>query len=126
MRRLAKFLHTMGAIGFAGAILVLLVLLAFAPAPEALAEYTAIRTAMDNVARWIFLPSLVLVLISGFLAIALSDVYKNAGWAWLKLATGVLVFEWVSSVSRGRCRTRRRSGRAFLPEFPIRPCSVQT
>lgn len=94
IQRLMKFLHTMGAIGFMGAMAGLLVLLAVAPGPEALDQYALIRAAMDGIARWIFLPSVALVLISGLLAIALNDVYKNAGWALTKLATGIIVFEW--------------------------------
>ncbi|MDP4026518.1 hypothetical protein Q8W71_28275 [Methylobacterium sp. NEAU 140] len=94
MRRLLKFLHTMGAIGLMGAMACLLVLLAAAPAPTAsLAGYALVRGAMGTIATWIFFPSLALTLIAGLLSIALTRAYLNAGWAWLKAATGVLVFE---------------------------------
>ena len=39
MRRMLKFLHTMGAIGPFGAMTCLLVLLAFTPQPTSLSEY---------------------------------------------------------------------------------------
>jgi hypothetical protein len=93
VRRLLKFLHTMGSAGLLGAMAALVVLLSLAPAPAALSGYAAIRGAMGAVATWIFLPSLAVTLMSGLLAMALNRAYLNAGWAWLKLATGVLMFE---------------------------------
>lgn len=94
MKRLLKFLHTIGAIGFVGAMACLLVLLSFTPAPASLPEYALMRGAMGAVAAYIFLPSLALTLVAGLLAMAINRGYHNAGWAWLKLATGILVFEW--------------------------------
>ncbi|MGU3538421.1 hypothetical protein [Methylobacterium sp. A54F] len=94
MRRLMKFLHTMGAIGLMGAMAALLVLLNLAPPPPAaLAGYAQIRGAMAAICTWIFLPSLALTLIAGLLALA-NRAFHSAGWAWLKLATGVVMFEW--------------------------------
>ena len=60
-----KFLHTMGAIGLMGAMASFLVLLSIAPPPADLEAYALVRSAMDRIARWIFLPSLVLTLIAG-------------------------------------------------------------
>jgi hypothetical protein len=94
MRRLMKFLHTMGAVGLMGAMACLLVLLGLTPAPAQLAEYALMRGAMGDIARWIFLPSLALTLIAGLLAIAVNRAFHNAGWAWAKLASGILLFEW--------------------------------
>ena len=93
MRQLLKFLHTLGAIGMMGAMASLGVLLIFAPAPTALAEYAAVRSAMAAVATWIFMPSLGVTLIAGLLAIAASPAFHNAGWAWAKAASGILIFE---------------------------------
>ena len=93
MRRLLKFLHTMGAVGLMGAMACLLVLTSVTPPPASLAGYALMRGAMSAVATWIFLPSLGLTLVAGLLAIALNRGYHNAGWAWVKLATGILVFE---------------------------------
>lgn len=39
------------------------------------------------------MPSLGLTLIAGLLAIAASPAFHNSGWAWLKAATGILLFE---------------------------------
>lgn len=93
MKRLLKFLHTIGAIGLMGAMASLLVLLDLAPPPTSLAGYALIRGAMGAIATWIFFPSLALTLIAGLLAIAFSRGFHNAGWVWLKALSGVLVFE---------------------------------
>lgn len=95
MRRLMKFLHTMGAIGVMGAMASLIVMLGVVPPPSsAPAGYALMRGAMAAVATWVFLPSLALMLVAGLLAIALNRAFHNAGWAWVKLATGVLMFEY--------------------------------
>ncbi len=83
----------MGAVGLMGAMACLLVLLSLTPPRESLAGYALMRGAMGAVATWIFLPSLALTLVAGLLAVALHRGFLEAGWAWVKLATGVLVFE---------------------------------
>jgi uncharacterized membrane protein len=93
MRRLVKFLHTLGAIGMMGAMATFLVLLLFLPEPASIAEYARIRLAMGAISNWIFLPSMVLTLISGLLAIAVTRAFQDVGWVWIKLATGISVFE---------------------------------
>jgi len=76
-----------------GAMACLIVLMHFAPPPASLAGYALMRGAMAEIATWIFFPSLALTLIAGLLAIAVNRAYQNAGWAWVKAATGILVFE---------------------------------
>ncbi|WP_375458177.1 hypothetical protein [uncultured Enterovirga sp.] len=93
MRKLLKFLHTIGAIGLMGSMASLLVLLSVAPPPSSLASYALIRGAMGSIATWIFFPSLGLTLVAGLLAIGLNPGYHSAGWALAKLATGILIFE---------------------------------
>ncbi len=93
MRRLLKFSHTMGAIGLMGAMACLLVLLSLTPAPAQLAQYALMRGAMGQIATWVILPSFALTLIAGLLAMAFNRAFHNAGWAWVKLATGIVVFE---------------------------------
>jgi hypothetical protein len=84
----------MGAIGLMGAVASLLVLMSFAPpSTTSLAGYALMRGAMAEIVTWIFFPSLALTLIAGLLAIAANRAFHNAGWAWVKLATGVLIFE---------------------------------
>lgn len=93
LRRLLKFLHVIGAIGLMGSMACLLVLMSFTPSPKSLAEYALMHGAMDEIATWVFFPSLVLTLMAGLLAIGVNRAYHNAGWAWAKLATGTLIFE---------------------------------
>ena len=88
-----KFLHTIGAIGLMGAMACLIVLLEFVPKPTSISEYALITAAMSGVATWVLFPSLAVTLIAGLLAIALNRAYHSAGWAWAKLATGILIFE---------------------------------
>jgi hypothetical protein len=89
-----KFLHTIGAIGLMGAMACLIVLLGFVPKPTSLSEYALMTAAMSGIVTWVFFPSLAVTLIAGLLAIALNRAHHSAGWAWAKLATGVLIFEW--------------------------------
>jgi uncharacterized membrane protein len=93
MRRLLKFLHTIGAIGLMGSMASLLVLIRVTPSPADLALYAEMRGAMAAIATWIFFPSLALTLAAGLLAIAVNRTFHDAGWVWAKLATGVLMFE---------------------------------
>jgi len=93
MRRLAKFLHTAAAIGFAGSLACLMVLSSTLPPASFVSDYATARTAMATIGDWVYLPSLVLVLVSGLLSMGLSPVFMNARWALLKLVSGILVFE---------------------------------
>ena len=93
MRRLLKFLHTMGAVGLLGAMASLIIMSSVMPPKSSLGAYAAMRGAMGAVSTWLFLPSLGLSLIAGLLAIAVNRAFHNAGWAWVKLISGVLLFE---------------------------------
>ena len=83
----------MGAIGLMGSMASLLVLLSMAPPPGELAPYALIHGAMGSIATWIFFPSLGLTLIAGLIALGYSKAYHNAGWAWAKAISGILIFE---------------------------------
>jgi len=102
MRRLMKFLHTIGAIGLMGSMACLIVLLNLTPAPTAsLSHYAEMRAAMGAISRWIFFPSLALTLVAGLVSLAVNPGLHSAGWALTKLATGVLVFEWGFAAIQG-------------------------
>lgn len=88
-----KLAHVAGSTGFCAALLALLALHASLPEPGFTEEFVMLRIAMGNVAKWLLLPSTALVVVTGLFSMAASDVYKNAGWVWLKLATGILVLE---------------------------------
>jgi hypothetical protein len=94
LRRLLKLLHEIGAVGVVGSFAACLVLVAGAPAPSrSLIAYAAVRQDIASISRWLLVPSLALVLISGLLAIAANEGYKNAAWAWIKALLGVSMFE---------------------------------
>ncbi len=93
-QRLMKSLHTVGAIGMTGAMACLLAMFAVIPPTNDIARYATMRSAMDAIARYVFLPSVALTLVAGLLAIAINRRFHNAGWVGIKLISGILVFEW--------------------------------
>jgi hypothetical protein len=94
LRRLLKTFHEIGAIGVMGSFAACIVLVVTAPAPtRSLVAYAAVRQGIAEITRWLLVPSLAVVLISGLFAIAATEAYKNAGWAWLKALLGISMFE---------------------------------
>ena len=75
-----------------GALACLLVLAKLAPPPGSIPAYALIRASMAEIAHWIVFPSLILTLAPGLLAIAVTRAFHDAGWAWAKAATGILIF----------------------------------
>jgi hypothetical protein len=63
------------------------------PPVTSLSEYAAMRNSLAAVSKWLIMPSMLGVIVSGLLAMALNFSYMEAPWAWLKLLSGVLVFE---------------------------------
>lgn len=92
MRLTLKFLHEVSSIGLIGSLIAYLVLVATANV-EAPAEYAAVRHGIDMICRWVLLPSLAVVLISGLLAIAVTRPYMEARWVWVKTLLGISMFE---------------------------------
>ncbi len=113
MRHLLKFLHTLGAIGLMGAMAAFLVAV-FAPPPASLAGQAVLMGAMASIATWVFLPSLVVTLISGLLAMVASPGYMDAGWVWVKAATGILMFEGGFTAVAGPIQEAGRTSAAAL------------
>lgn len=93
MKRTLKLLHTLAAMGMGGGICASLVLLARAPPMDDIAAYLTLRENLASIARMVLLPATALTLVSGLLSIAVHRPFHNAGWAWFKALTGVLVFE---------------------------------
>jgi len=88
-RRSLKALHQISAIGGGDGLAACLVigLTANTASP---AEFAAARQA---IARYVLVPSLAVVLMTGMLAIAATRAYHDAGWAWVKALLGLSVFE---------------------------------
>jgi len=91
-RRLIRFLHEIGAIGVLGSLAACVVLVATAPADSTVA-YAATRHGIEAVSRWLLVPSLLLVIVSGLLAIIATRPYMDAGWVWVKALLGISMFE---------------------------------
>jgi uncharacterized membrane protein len=117
MRKLLKFLHTLGGIGLLGAMLALLVLHANLPSPQFdLAGYVAVRNIMDALAQAVLLPSLGVTIVAGLLSMAAVPAYHGAGWVWAKLATGILMFEGTLLGVQGPLEREAIRARALLSD----------
>ncbi len=92
-RRLLKFAHTLGAAGFMGGAVALIAMAIGVRAPVGAAGELLLLSAMAKVAAWIIGPSMILVVVSGLLAMAVNPAFHDVGWVWLKAATGILVLE---------------------------------
>ena len=91
-RRSLKALHEVAAFGSGGGLAACLVIGATANTASPVA-FAAARDAIAAVARYVLVPSLAVVLITGLLAIAANRGFHSAGWAWAKALLGVSVFE---------------------------------
>ena len=116
-RRTLKALHELAALGVGGGLAACLVIgiTANIAAP---AEFAAARQAIVAIARYLLLPSLALVLVTGLLAIAATRGYHDAGWAWVKALLGIGVFEaalFTVGASSPSCRARSGCGHRPRP-----------
>ena len=91
-RRSLKALHQIAGIAGGGGLAACLVIGATAPI-TAPADFAAARHAIAAIARYVLVPSLALVLVTGLLAIAATRAFHDAGWAWVKALLGLSVFE---------------------------------
>jgi len=93
-QRVFRGLHLVGSAGVLGAFAAVLVAVLFAPDPQvSLNGYAATRMTAAMISKWILVPSLLLVICSGLLSMAVNPVYQNAGWAWFKALLGLAMFE---------------------------------
>ncbi|MDP9088095.1 MAG: hypothetical protein M3O26_05050 [Pseudomonadota bacterium] len=92
LKNLLKTLHEIGAVGTMGSFAAAIVLLATAPTKPQVA-YAAVLQGIASITKWLLIPSLAIVLVSGLLAIAANAAYKNAAWAWVKALLGIGTFE---------------------------------
>ena len=102
-RRALKILHEIGSAGIIGAIGAHLVLIGTADVSTP-AAYAVLRHGIEVVTERILLPSLLVVLVSGVLGIAVHPPFHNAGWAWIKAATGVSMLEGTLGGIQGTAR----------------------
>ena len=91
-KRILKILHELAAMGLTGALAAHMILLSSAP-QDSLEAYAVVRQGIQAISGWILVPSLMLALVSGLLAMAIHHPFQNAGWAWFKALLGLPMFE---------------------------------
>ena len=87
-----KVLHDVASIGFGGALAACLVINLTADRASP-ADFAAARDVFAAVAQYLLIPSMFIVVVSGLIALAATQAYLNAGWAWVKALLGLSVFE---------------------------------
>jgi hypothetical protein len=88
----AKTVHDLASITFGGALVACIVLNHLVPR-DTLAEFAAARALHAAIAQYLLVTSMVVVVLSGLMALAATQAYMGAGWAWLKALLGLGVFE---------------------------------
>jgi hypothetical protein len=91
-RRGLKILHELAAIGVGGGLAACLTINLTVSLSSA-ADYVVARQAIAAISRYVLVPSLAVVLVTGLLAIAATRGFHDAGWAWVKALLGLSVFE---------------------------------
>ncbi len=97
MRKTLKILHTLAACGMIGGLLVYMLLLVEArqDTPEA---YADLRWSISQLSDYVLMPSLAIVVVSGLLAMVVHRPYMDKRWAWVKAASGILMFKGVLTI----------------------------
>jgi hypothetical protein len=92
LKQTLKFVHELGTVGFMGSFAAYLVLVAVAD-QKSPAEYAALRAGIAAIAKYILMPSLAMVLITGLASIAVHRPFMEQRWVWVKALLGITVFE---------------------------------
>ena len=92
LRRGAKVLHEVASIGFGGGLATCL-LINLTAQRNLPGEFLAARHVYATIAHYIVIPSMVIVVTSGLIALAATKGFMDSGWAWLKALLGLSVFE---------------------------------
>lgn len=103
MRKAVKFLHSLAACGMIGALAGYVVLLSYGPHETATA-YADNRRAIVALCDYILVPSLGVVLVSGFVSMLVHKPYMQKGWVWAKALTTIGIFEATLAVVQSKAR----------------------
>jgi uncharacterized membrane protein YobD (UPF0266 family) len=87
----AKTVHDIASIAFGGALVVCLVI-NLTTNIASTTEFLAARHIFASIAKFVLVPSMAIVTLSGLVALAATQAYRDAGWAWLKAVLGINVF----------------------------------
>ncbi len=118
-RKVLKIFHELSSAGIIGALAAHLALLSIASTSQAL-EYATVRRGIEAITKLVLLPSLAVVLFTGLIAIAVHRPFHGAGWAWLKLATGLAMFEGTLGAINGTARDAASlATRVAAGELPV-------
>jgi hypothetical protein len=118
-RRVLKILHEISTSGVIGAIGAHLALLSVASTTQMI-EYAVVRRGIEVITRWVLLPSLAVVLVTGLFAMAVHRPFHGAGWALLKLALGMTMFEGTLGAINATARDAAQlSARIVAGELPV-------
>lgn len=101
MRRSLKFVHSVATATLVGALALQLLIAARYGAGVAAGDALAVgaRQVMVEVSRWLLVPSLVLVVVSGLLLMGLNRTFSSAGWVWIKAFIGLLLVKGVITIN---------------------------
>ena len=80
-----------------GGLLAYMVILITAPQATP-SSYADMRVTIAAISNYVLLPSLAVALVSGLLAMAAHRPYTEKVWAWIKAATGILMFKGVLTI----------------------------
>ena len=90
LRLSAKAVHDIGSIGYGGGLAACLAI-NLAATRMSDSEFAAARLAYGAIAQYVLIPSMLIVVVSGLIAMAATRGYQDAGWAWVKALLGMSV-----------------------------------
>ena len=94
-----------------GGIVAYMFLVQYGPELAVSSDYANLREAIHLASRWVITPSMLFVMVSGLLAMAVHHPFQNALWVWSKALMGLLIFEAVLASVDGPARRAAVSNR---------------